>query len=616
MGESQKDHLKNVNKFVMLGLKRKIKDYPFSRFLVKYRRPYLWGFIWLLFVDFLNIVQPLLVKVAMDALSPPALKTVIWAAVGYVLVMVLQSIGRYWWRVYLIGTANFVASDLRKELYSHLQKIPQSRYQNHRTGDLMSRATNDIESIRMALGPGILVALDAVIMFMMLVPAMLWLSWKLTLLTFALYPLVPFVTAKLGDKIDHHFEKMQKKLSQMSAYAQESFSGIRLIKSLVLENHSYQKFQELTEAFVQEGRTLARYESVFSPSLGWITQMGTLFILFWGGKDVVSGVITIGTFIAFQRFVVQLSWPMEAIGWSVTMTREGKAAERRIQELLNEPSVQDVYPSEIKKSPDVQLEIGRLIYEYEKNKEHFRLNLTDLRIESGKKVGLVGPVGCGKTTLFNLLIRLYEPPAGTCFLKGKDIRSIPLSDLRQSIGSVEQQIVLFGETIATNLTLGVPRSVENREMEQALSVAGVLDEITSLQNKLETFVGEKGVTLSGGQKQRLALARALIRRPEFLLLDDCFSAVDVECEQQIIDRFFKAYPDLTILFSSHRLSVMPRMDEIWVMESGRIISKGKHSNLIQSCKTYRSLWKESEKEMEREEISVLLDSSPEVELEL
>jgi len=204
--ESQSNSPEKNNSFGFLGLKKKIRDYPFSRFLFKYKSPYLKGFFWLLFVDFLNIVQPLLVKMAMDALVPGAIRAVIIAAVAYLVVMVLQSIGRYWWRVYLIGTANYVASDLRKELYEHLQKIPLMRYHRYRTGDLMSRATNDIESIRMALGPGILVALDAVIMFLMLVPAMLWLSWKLTLLTFAFYPLVPLLTAKIGNKVDFFFE--------------------------------------------------------------------------------------------------------------------------------------------------------------------------------------------------------------------------------------------------------------------------------------------------------------------------------------------------------------------------------------------------------------------------
>lgn len=603
MVESQKKGSEKPNKIFTLSIKKKIQDYPFSRFLVKYRRPYFWGFLWLVFVDFLNIVQPLLVKTVMDALAVQGLRTVMIASFSYVLVMILQSVGRYWWRVYLIGTANYVACDLRKELYQHLQKIPPVQYQKHRTGDLMSRATNDIESIRMALGPGILVALDAVIMFVMLVPAMLWLSWKLTFLTFAFFPFVPLITAKLGNQIDHFFEKLQGSLSHLSAYAQETFSGIRLIKSLVLENHSFEKFKEISGEYVRDGRRLARYESVFSPSLGWITQMGTLFILFWGGRDVMSGAITVGTFIAFQRFVVQLSWPMEAIGWSVTMTREAKAAERRIETILQEPSIQDFYQEIEEKSDQNEVEIHQLQYGFQVNgKSHFNLNLEHLFLQPGKKIGLVGPVGCGKTTLFNLLLRVYEPPTATCYLKGKDIRSIPLNELRKRVGSVEQQVVLFGESVATNLRLGLIEKPSLAEMTQACEIAGVELEIRALEKGFETFIGEKGVTLSGGQRQRIALARALLRKPELLLLDDCFSAVDVECEQQIIDKFFKAYPDLSILFSSHRLSVMPRMDEIWVMENGKVISVGKHSELIRSCHLYRSLWRESEREIEREKI--------------
>lgn len=603
--ESQSNNLENISIFSFLDVKKKLRDYPFSRFLVKYKNPYLKGFFWLLFVDFLNIVQPLLVKTAMDALVPRAMKSVILSAIAYLVAMVLQSVGRYWWRVYLIGTANYVASDLRREFYEHLQKIPLTRYYRYRTGDLMSRATNDIESIRMALGPGILVALDAVIMFMMLVPAMLWLSWKLTLLTFAFYPLVPVLTAKIGNKVDFFFEKMQARLSQMSAYAQEIFTGIRLIKALVLENHSDRRFRELSSEFVKSGRSLARYEAIFSPSLGFLTQMGTFFILLFGGKDVISGAISVGTFIAFQRFVVQLSWPMEAIGWSVTMTREAKAAERRIEQLLHEVAIEDTYPSIIAAAPEIELEIKDLKFLFPAEPDstsRFSLNLNGLQLVQGKKVGLVGPVGSGKTTLFNLLLRLYEPPAGTVFLKGKDIRTISLSELRQRVASVEQQVTLFGETIETNLAMGLQRKIESQEIRKNLQVAGVWEEVEALKTGIQTFVGEKGVSLSGGQRQRIALARALIRQPELLLLDDCFSAVDVEREQQIIENFLEAYPRLTILFSSHRLSIMPRMDEIWVLENGNIVSKGHHSVLIRSCPLYRSLWKESEKELERERL--------------
>ena len=603
MAESQKNHSRKSSKLNNLSLKKKVREYPFSRFLVKYRRPYFLGFLWLVIVDFLNVVQPLLVKRVMDSLVPGGLSAVVGASLAYLAVMIFQSIGRYWWRVYLIGTANFVASDLRRELYAHLQKLPLLRYQKHRTGDLMSRATNDIESIRMALGPGILVALDAVIMFLMLVPAMLWLSWKLTLLTFAFYPLVPWLTAKIGNKVDENFEKMQARLSAMSAYAQETFSGIRLIKSLVLENHAEKKFLELSQSFVRDGQVLARYESVFSPGLGFITQMGTFFILLLGGKEVLTGAITVGTFIAFQRFVVQLSWPMEAIGWSVTMTREAKAAERRIEQVLQEPPLIDSYPTLIEKTPEPELEISQLTFSFEaQNPKAFKLELDGLEIPRGKKVGLVGSVGSGKTTLFQLINRLYEPPPGTCFIRGKDIRTLPLSVLRQRVASVEQQVLLFGESIKKNLTLGLKDEVPSSLVEKAVLIAGVKEEVEKLDQGFGTFVGEKGVALSGGQKQRLALARALIRKPELLLLDDCFSAVDVEREQEIIDRFFDAYPDLSILFSSHRLSVMPRMDLIWVMHEGKIISQGKHAELIRSCSVYRDLWRESEQEVERERL--------------
>lgn len=576
---------------------KKIFHHPLWGLLKPYKKEYMWGILSLCLVDFINVLLPLVIKESIDALPTKDLPRVYGMAIAFLVLMALQSWGRYLWRVYLMGASHRVASDLRIKLYQQLQRLPLKFYHRVRTGDLMSRATNDIESVRMAVGPGMLVSLDAILMFTFIVPVMFWQSVKLSLLAFAFYPLVPWMTALLGKRIEKIFESTQKKLSVLSAVAQEAFSGIRLIKSLVMEKKLEERFNEISLDLKKESIKLSKYEAGFSPSLSLLTNLGTLLILFIGGRDVIEGTITLGTFVAFQRFVVQLSWPMEAIGWAVTMTREGGAAYRRLYEIESVEKVKDVWlPESVPSQNPALLEIRDL-----KIEEGFPLLLDNLTIQKGRKIGIVGQVGSGKTTLFNLITRLNEPPPGTIFFEGKDILSIPLFNLRRNIGSVEQQVFLFSESIRTNIEMGLESSLEVDALEKATEVSGILPEIRHWESGFETLLGERGVNLSGGQKQRLALARALVREPKLVLLDDCFSAIDVEIEQRIIQHFFESYPQLSVLFSSHRLSVMTRMDEIWLLEGGKIKARGTHKDLIQKEPLYEELWRKSERETELEE---------------
>jgi ATP-binding cassette, subfamily B, multidrug efflux pump len=591
-----------------LKLMKAVRSYPFWGYIKQYPRQYILGIGTLAAVDLINVLLPLLVKLAIDAIGPKNIKQVIWASVGYFILMIAQSYGRYLWRIYLMGTSHFVARDLRLGLYRHLQKLPLEYHQRVSTGDLMSRATNDIESVRMALGPGILVTADAILMLILIIPPMLFLSVKLSLLAFAFYPLVPWITKKMGTQIDVLFEGMQQKMSNLSAYAQESFSGVRLIRSLVLENETCRRFQSLSEDYKRQGFKLAKWEAFFSPSLGLLTNLGTFLILVLGGFDVLSGAITVGTFVAFQRFVVQLSWPMEAMGWAVTMHREGFAAQRRIDEVFKVPEVRQVIASSFQpsKAEEPFIEIKKLEFHYpDWSREHdFSLHLSDLKIQKGQKIGVVGRVGSGKTTLLNLWLRMYEPKNDSLFLSGQDLTSIPLADLRRRISMVEQHVFLFSESISTNVSLGLAQQSE-ASIQELSKIAQIYEEVSRLPNGFKTLLGERGLNLSGGQKQRLALVRALLRKPEVLLLDDCFSAVDVEVESKIIDSFFDSFTELTVLFASHRLSVMSRMDEVWVMDKGTLVEKGPHSVLLRKSPLYQQLWNQSEREVDKERLGVI-----------
>lgn len=581
------------------------KKRPFWELIRVHRRQYVLGLITLVFVDLINVCLPLFIRSALDGATEKRMDWVWGSAIAIFVLMSLQSIGRYLWRVYLMGASNQIARDLRRDLYHHLQKLPLQYYQSVKTGDLMSRATNDVESVRMAVGPGILVALDAVIMFVLIVPLMLYLSPRLTLLAFAFYPLAPFLTQWIGGRIETLFDLLQTKLSTLSSFAQESFGAIRLIKSLVLENTSARRFSELSRDYAITGERLARYEALFSPSLGLMTNLGTFLILIVGGKSVIEGALTLGTFVAFQRFVVQLSWPMEAIGWAATLNQEGKAALARLRMVMDVAPVTESSQNEdsggrrsrggsVKRMvPDIKIQNLRFDYGGVGD-SGFKLSLDDLYVPSGKKVGIVGPVGSGKSSLFHLLLRLYDPPDNTIFMggpmDGRDINHINRTELRCTIASVEQQVFLFSESIESNVEMGMRTPAGGESIRRAIQAAGVFDEVEGLTDGARSVLGERGVNLSGGQKSRLALARALVRQSPILILDDCFSSVDVEVESRIIQNLFRVAKDVSILIASHRLSIMPLVDEIWVLDEGKLAARGTHSELLVSNSLYQALW--------------------------
>ena len=567
-----------------------IKRYPFWSILKRYRKRYLLGAAALVLVNLINVSLPLVMKRAIDSIAAKRSEELVWLALGYALGILILAVGRYLWRVYLIGTSHLIAKDLRVSLYQRLQTLPLSEYSKIRTGDLMSRATNDIDAIRMALGPGVLVTADAILIFLMFLPVMFLLSWKLSLMALAFFPFVPIITTKVGQSIDKRFEQMQTRMSKMGAFTQEVLSAVRLIKTMTLEPVTYRRFQEMSDGYRQEGISLAKSEAILNPAMSLLTYSGIFLILLMGGREVIAGAITIGTFVAFQRFVVQLQWPMEAVGWAVTLNREGFAAHRRIQEIFDLPVVESVRIPEARAKYGSELTFLPAEFKYPTG--DFCLSLPDFKVEQGAKIGIVGPVGCGKTTFFNLLLRLYEPPLNSVFFRGQDIASIPLERLRGLIASVEQEVFLFSDSLQENISMGLSSLIEQDNLESLAERAVILPEIASLSMGFQTRLGEKGVNLSGGQKQRIAMMRAMARAPSLYLLDDSFSAMDVEVEQKIIDQFLSFAGDKTLMVASHRLSVMPRMDEIWLMDSGKFVARGSHGSLMHSNVWYRNLWRD------------------------
>lgn len=577
-----------------------------TRYLRQYRRDYSIGLGTLFLVDVINVVLPLTIKWSIDALGARDTSLILVAGLSYLALTFLQSGGRYAWRVYIFGSSYAAANSIRAGLFDKLTTLENRVLSQTRSGDLMSRATNDVDAIRTALGPGIMIAADSVMLLGLMIPTMLFLSWKLTLFSLAFVPVVPWITAKLGIRIETIFEEAQRRMSRMSGYVQESFSGVRLIKSLAIESTVEHRFAAMSGLYRDKAAQLAATEATLSPVLGMLTSVGTFAILLVGGYDVIAGTMTVGAFIAFQRYIVQLAWPMQAIGWAVTMMREGRAAQRRIDDILEKPSAVSSYAKALDRPPSqpaALLEVHDLAFELGGNVRGFRLAVDHLTLSAHQKVGIAGPVGSGKSIFFNLLMRIDEPAAGCIFFRGQDVREIPLSTLRREIAIVEQTVVLFSETVRENLTLGLDHLVSEDEMWEVLKIAALDREAKTWPQGLDTKLGERGVNLSGGQKQRLALARALLRDPILLLLDDSFSAVDVDVEQQIIHHLLSTRPKMALCFASHRLAILPELDRVWVFDRGAVIANGTHRELLESSVLYQGLWARGAREARESELA-------------
>ncbi len=586
-----------------------------------YRYLYALGLAALLAADVLNVFLPLLLKRAIDTLqfsAPVALKlrTLYFISFLTLALMLLQAATRYSWRWFLMGGAFSTSRDLRSRVFGHLLRLPFSFFLPVRTGDLLSRVSNDVDSIRLALGPGILVAADAVFMFLLIVPAMLWLSVPLTLLSFCFFPFLPWVTRKIGGKIEHLFEESQSLLSRMTAVVQEAFVSIKVVKSMRFESQQLGLLEKWGRQFCRVGRELALYEALLAPLLGFLTNLGIFAILAYGSNRIAAGTLTLGTFIAFQRFVNQLSWPMEAIGWAVTMHTEGAASLRRMDQLLENPRA-PIYAlqemnclagseanRDIRRAPWLRIQNLKLTLQFDnaslesREPAAFVLHLPhSFEVEDGQKLAVVGPVGSGKTTLIRSLLRLYEPHAGTLFYRGHDICTLSPSNLRRRVAAVEQQCYFFNESVRNNLLLGSPNShLDAEELDTVLAMVGMAKEVHALPQGIETKIGEMGVVLSGGQKQRLALARALLHCPEGIILDDSFSEINLALEESILQNLFKAYPRMPLVLATHRLALMPQFNHILVLDEGRLLAQGTHLELLGQCRLYDQLWTQTQHE--------------------
>ena len=511
---------------------------------------------------------------------------------------VIRAIFLFLTRWVVIGISRDIEFDLRNDLFAHLETLSYSYYQRMRTGDIMARMTNDLNAVRMLMGPAIMYSANTLVF----TAAALWFmvrnSPKLTLYAFLPLPIVSVTIQYFGRRIHERFERIQAMFSDISARAQENFSGARVIRAYVQEEAEIASFEAANREYVARSLKLVRLMGMLWPTLELMLGLALVLVLWIGGREVLAGRMQIGAFTAFNIYMMQLTFPIIALGWVVNIFQRGTASLVRLNEILQEKPVIKDEPDAKERPVEGEIEFRGLNFEYDGKVVLHNLNL---HIPAGSSMAIVGPTGSGKSTLVNLIPRVYDAPPGMVLLDGRPIREFSLASLRQNIGFVPQETFLFSDRIRENIALGV-KSASDEEIREAADAANIADDIEGFPERYQTMVGERGITLSGGQKQRTAIARALIRNPRILILDDALSSVDTHTEDKILNHLREVMRGRTTIFISHRVSTVRNADRIAVLHGGKIVELGTHDELLALNGYYSDLYNKQLLEEELAEV--------------
>jgi ATP-binding cassette, subfamily B, multidrug efflux pump len=567
-------------------------------YLWRYRRGLALGGGCLVCKDLAQVAQPLMIGRAIDALSHRG-HFLRYAAFLLGLAL-LKAIFLFWMRVVIIGISRDIEYDLRNDLFRHVLTLSPDYYARTRTGDIMARATNDLNAVRMMLGPGFMYWGETSLTFVLAITVMFKVDSHLALYAVLPAPAVSLAEIYFGRAIHARFEKIQAMFSDISSRVQENLSGVRMIRAFVQEQAELRRFATLNRQYIAQNLKLVRIQGVFQPMLEILIGSAFLIVLWLGGRDVLSHRITIGSFVMFNTYMGMLVWPMIAMGWVVNLMQRGAASLSRINEILHEvPTIRA--PQVVLSAPSVlrgEIEFRGISLDYPATRA---LDSISLRIPAGEVLAIVGRTGSGKTTLVSLVPRLMDPTAGAVLLDGVDLRSLDPSSVRRYIGFVPQETFLFSATISENIALGVDAATED-QIRRAAEMAGLAADIATFPAGYQTMVGERGITLSGGQKQRTAIARAILRDPRILILDDALSSVDTLTEERILTQLAGVMQGRTVILISHRVSTVRRAGRIVVLERGRIAEQGTHTALIESAGYYAAL---HQKQMLEEELEAI-----------
>jgi ATP-binding cassette, subfamily B, multidrug efflux pump len=583
---------------------------PLVPYLKRYRRSFFWGGVSAVLSNAIWILLPQVLRAAVDALNHGVTRQKILYYAGLIVAVSLsKGIFLFLTRWILIGISRDIEFDLRNDLFLQLEKQSAGYYAEHRTGDIMARMTNDLNAVRQLLGPAIMYSANTVLFTIGAVFFLLRISPFLTLVALVPLPLASVLVQTLGRKIQERFERIQAMFSEISAQAQENFSGARLVRAFAQEEAQIASFEAANRENVRRGLRLVQLMGMLWPTLEFILGLSLAITLLVGGHEVLSTRITVGQFVAFNTYMMMLTWPVIALGWVVNLVQRGTASVIRIHELMTDKPTIDDAAADMTLGPELRLkgriELRHLNFAYTdtEGKPVEVLHDINLEIPAGTSLALVGPTGSGKSTLVGLIARLYDSEPGTVLIDDRPVREYPLATLRANIGFVPQETFLFSESIRENIAFGAPHA-SREDVLAAAEAAHIRREFEDFPHGLDTAVGERGITLSGGQKQRTAIARAVVRDPAILILDDALASVDTYTEETILRQLREVMRDRTTIFISHRISTVRHADRIAVLVNGRIAELGTHEELLSLGHFYANLY---EKQLLEEELAVAGD---------
>jgi len=575
---------------------------PLLPYLKKYRRDYFRGAVCVLLLNGLWVLFPQILQRAIDDLHTGITRQKLGTYALMIIALVLaKGVFQFLTRWIVIGVSRDIEFDLRNDLFSHLELLSHRFYQRTRTGDIMARATNDLNAVRSLLGPAIMYSANTIVFTIMALGFMFRLSPKLTLYAFLPLPVASIVIQYFGRQIHDRFERIQAMFSDISARAQENFSGARVIRAYVQEEAEIQAFENANQEYIRRSLRLVRLMGMLWPTLELMLGIAVVLVLWLGGREVIAGRMKVGEFVAFLTYITQLTWPVIALGYVINLFQRGTASLGRIHELMTEsPEIADSPAAAHFSGEPIRgdIEFRGLNFAYDGTPVLRDINL---HIPAGTSLAIVGPTGSGKTTLINLIPRVYDAEPGSVLIDGRPIREFPIEGLRQFIGFVPQETFLFSDTIRENVAFG-RADASDTEVFDAADAANIAVDIEGFPEKFKTVVGERGIALSGGQKQRTAIARAIIRNPRILILDDALSSVDTSTEDRILNHLRTIMRGRTTIFISHRVSTVQNADSIAVLHGGRSVEMGTHEELLARNGYYADLYNKQLLEEELAEV--------------
>ena len=579
-----------------------------NNFLLKYKGRLILGLIITVVSRVFSLVTPRLVGDSMTSIenylnvqsvTPAELKEVLLMNIIFIIgASLISGFFTFLMRQTIINVSRFIEFDVKNQIFSHYQSLDQLFYKKNRTGDLMNRISEDVSKVRMYYGPVLMYGTNAIILFIVIISYMFSVAPKLTIYSLIPLPILSIFIYKISDLINKKSTKVQESLSDLSTYSQESFSGISVLKSFNIQDLIFNKFDKYAIESFKNNLSLAKIQAWFFPIILFLIGLSNLIVIFIGGKEYIDGNIEIGVVAEFIIYVNMLTWPVTLVGWVTSIIKQAEASQKRINEFLDSNTSLENGTLKMTKKQAKDIIFKNVSFEYDQTGIKI-FNSFNLKIEEGKTIGIVGKVGSGKTSILDLICRIYDPSSGDVFIGDKNLKSLELNELRKNISYVTQNNFLFSESIQKNIEFGNPNATKE-EVKQAAILAEIDSEILKFKKGYETILGERGVTLSGGQVQRLSIARSFIKDSEIYLFDDCFSSLDSDTEDRIIKNLNNNFKDKTLLIVSHRVSCVKNADRIIVLENGSIIQDGTHTDLINIKGFYKDLFSKQNTEINKE----------------